>query len=396
MWSVSCGIGVRRDEFEDKFTKIFGSLSPSDTYFFIINGNLCQNIALLSKEDVKFAVPINGHSYAMKQTTLAKWFMAAAVFFAMASCNGTSEEQAEPQRIVRIDEAIASYKDLDSVSRAGLRDSLHDALSAYAQVLRLDTVGDSELLSISESYPVEMFTPEVEKVFLSLDTIESDLGATLAAADKQGLGLPRHTYAAVVWGRPESMLLNGDIMLVALNHYLGASHEAYDHWPEYKRKLKSPEMLVYDIAEAEMGMKYPYSAAQSGATLLSHMLYDGALAYCKKELVPDASEARALGFTDQELADLYSNESFMWGKLVSGQMLHSTDADLIARLTTPAPASPAISPNAPGRAVRFAGYRIVCAYMQRNPETKLSDLLSPTFYNSPDVLTKAAYNPQGK
>ena len=45
----------------------------------------------------------------------------------------------------------------------------------------------------------------------------------------------------------------------------------------------------------------------------------------------------------------------------------------------------------PGRVGRFIGYRIVQAYLTRHPETKLNELLSPTFYTSSMTLPDSGY-----
>ena len=59
----------------------------------------------------------------------------------------------------------------------------------------------------------------------------------------------------------------------------------------------------------------------------------------------------------------------------------------------PAQNSAPISPDAPGRAAVYIGYRIVCAYMSAHPATSLRTLLTPAFYASPSLLRRAAYQP---
>ncbi len=79
--------------------------------------------------------------------------------------------------------------------------------------------------------------------------------------------------------------------------------------------------------------------------------------------------------------------------MAADNLIYSTDMSIARRLSEPSPSSTLISPNLPGRVGRYIGYRIVDAYIANNPGTKLSDILSPDFYNSPSVLINSGYAP---
>lgn len=124
-------------------------------------------------------------------------------------------------------------------------------------------------------------------------------------------------------------------------------------------------MLPYDLAEALIAEAYPYdSLAIARRTVLSRLLYEGALAYAKTQVVPEASEALALGYNEATMADIHSNEAFIWRHLIEGQMLYSTDATLMEKLFDPAPQTYIISPDAPGRVVRYIGLQIVTSFLK--------------------------------
>ena len=323
------------------------------------------------------------------------WALMALTMITATGCQKSQESTpTADEEILRLDQVAYDYADMDSAERAEIRATLGGPLKAYMEVVNQDTAAtadDVTLLAWSESTPVEMFVEATDTLYEDMSAYEKELGAMLAKSSELGLKIPRHTYAAVVWGRPESMILNVSVMLVALNHYLGAEHPAYEHWPEYMRQNKEPEALAYDIAEAEIGLAYPYNAPAEKNTVLSRMLYEGALAYAKTQVIKDAKAGLALGFTDRQMADLAENEAFMWKKLATGQMLYSTDAELHDRLFRPAPTTTAISPQAPGRAVRYTGLRIVESYVKANPDATLPFLLSPEFYANPQSLAKAKY-----
>jgi hypothetical protein len=318
--------------------------------------------------------------------------LAALLAAGITACDKVGSS-ADSEEILRLDKDLYNYKNLSEVERSRMRDSLNAPIKALSQVLEFDTLCDESLLAWSSSMPVEVFSPMADTAFVKINDIEKKLGATLANAQNLGLELPHRKYVAVVWGRPESIVFNDSVALIALNHYLGANSPAYEHWPSYKRMLKRKDMLVYDVAEATVATEYPYQANEDNNTVLSHMLYEGALAYIKMQIVPDAKLSNALGLSEQQMQDTESNLSFMWGKMAAEQMLYSTDIDLIERLFAQLPYSSPISPKAPGRCVRLLGYKIVQSYVKHNKNVPLAQLLSPGFYASKQTLSDAKFSP---
>lgn len=307
----------------------------------------------------------------------------------ITACSKKEATEVEPANITRLEMKLNGYADLDSDARSAIRDSFRTEFEALTEVLTLGPADDATLTVWSGSMPMEMFTPQVRKVFPNVDSLELAIATIMKRADAQGLKLPKLRYATTVWGRPESMIFTDSVLLIALNHYLGSDNEAYAHWPEYRRNLKRPQLLPYDIAEALVATAYPYT--DDNPTVQSRMLYEGALVQAKMMLVPNATADKALGFTTEQYRDVKDNRSFIWQKIVSGKMLTSTDADLIDRLFALLPSSTPISNDAPGRAARIIGYEAAQSYAEKHPEAKLSDLFNPAYYTSPEALSIAGY-----
>lgn len=321
--------------------------------------------------------------------------IAALAVATVASCDKIRNND-KPAEITRLDHVLYEYKDLDSTKRADIRADYNAEITAMSEVLEFDTLCDESVMAWSASLPVEMFSPMADTAFADMTKIEKQLGSTIANTRKVKLKLPKRRYVAVVWGRPESIVFNDSIALIALSHYLGENSPAYEGWPQYKRMLKRKDMLVYDILEATIATSYPFDPKQGENTVLSHILYEGALAYAKMQLIPDAILSNALGLSDAQLKDTESNIQYMWGKLATEQMLYSTDNDLIERLFAQLPYSSPISPSAPGRCVRVLGYQIVQSYMKNHKGTILEYLLTPAFYSSRQTLVDAKYTPTNR
>lgn len=299
----------------------------------------------------------------------------------VASCERA--RHGEQQEVTPVYRFFAEYAAGDTVSG-----NLEPDLCAFMQVLGRGT-STEDLAAWAASPAVRVFTPAVDSVFPSLAGLERELGHMLGEADAQGLSLPRRHYAAVVWGRQESIVFCDSVMLIALNHYLGEDFPGYSHLEGYMRRYKTPENLPVDIAEALVATRYPYEGLPESC-VLSRLLYEGALAEAKMRLT-GRSAACVLGYTDEEYSGLLERESDIWRVLVARQLLYSAlplDAD---RLVQPAPSSSVVASDIPGRVGRFVGYRIVESYLKANGGVSLPQLLSPAFYNSDETLRNSGY-----
>lgn len=289
------------------------------------------------------------------------------------------------------------YTDLDEWDSrpASWRDSVMTADSAAIGVMFSylnisDNPTDTLLSQWSQSRAVQAFTPPTLAVYPNLDNLETQIGQIAYNARKAKLDIPSRTYAAVVWGNTRSMVLTDSVMLIALNHYLGADFEGYASLPEYLRQSKTPQRLPIDIAEALIKNRYPFQT-DSSTTVLSRMLYEGAVLMAKIKLLPDYQVAEVMGYSDHQLKWLTANSSQVWNALVSKQMLYSKSTLLADELINPAPGTLVLGPDVPPRAGRYVGYSIVESYLLANQATPLSELLSPSFYNNPSVLIESAY-----
>lgn len=301
-----------------------------------------------------------------------RFLVPLTILTAATSCG--PDQNAEPREVTPVYEEFANYSHTNTLSP-----------EAGALLAVVGTDADTW----SESQAVKVFTPDVDSVFAQgLQPLEQGIANIYAKADSEGLNLPDYRFGAVVWGRPESIIFCDSVALIALNHYLGAEYPGYSHLEPYRRRYKTPDRIVLDLAEALVATAYPYSAASEDATVLSRQLYEGALAEARIRLT-GSSDAAALGYTKDEYQTLLNREQDMWRTLVAHDLLYSTRPLDAERLLAPAPSTAVLV--APARAGRFIGLQIVRAYLKANPETPLSQLLSPAFYASDATLRDSRY-----
>lgn len=321
--------------------------------------------------------------------------LAAVGLLAQVGTGCRRHEAAAPVKIVRLDSVVAAWPAMDANARTAMADSMADGLEALFFVM--DTpLTDSTLAKYSRSRAVAVFSPDVARLLPSLDGAERQLGELreALAAELPGLAFPT-IYGVVSPYRKWIFQVDG-VMLIGLNHYLGPDYAGYEGFEEYVRSGKRIENLAPDVAEALLAGEKPFETNATGApTLLARMLYDGALAYAKTQLLPSVSARQALGYDDGQWKWLGDNESRIWDKMIKEGYLYSVDPMIGDRLLLPSPRSTLINPECPGRAGRYIGWRIVEAFVKNNPgEASLSFLLSPEFYGSETTLQESQYAPR--
>ncbi len=320
---------------------------------------------------------------------------AAIVFVSVLfGCKGHGTQVPVPDSIHVADvyRIMYDYGRADSSARAGLIGADTAETMAFMKVVAESPVTQERIQGWSWSLPVLIFTPAVDSVYNNTESLSTAIGNVLARMRQQGINLPERRYAAVVWGRYESVMFVDSVMLVAMNHYLGAEYDGYSHFPLYMRLVKEPKLMPYDIAEALVATEMPYEGGDN-ATALSRMIYEGALTVAKIRAVDGGNHQDALGYRPEQLRFLETEEANLWRSLVSQGLLYDTSRTTVRKLVDPAPNTSLLDNRCPGRAGRYIGFRIVEAYLDKHPEATLPFLLSPEFYNSSSVLEQAHYEP---
>ncbi|MDE6484615.1 MAG: hypothetical protein K2L14_04405 [Duncaniella sp.] len=304
----------------------------------------------------------------------------AAAFTAACTWTPGAPAPAAPADIVRLD-IPALQGDSSAFMAAGAPASL------WLRIVGADTTRTSEYFASLQGKPYNQFVGES---FASVDSLASALGSIFNNVAALTGAEPPVMAATVVSPYNQSVVTADSVVYIALNHYLGAHHDFYAYFPYYQRRLKEPSRIGIDVAEAVVSERFPYSPASKYPTALSRMAAEGAVVEAVMQLT-GASEREALGYSPDEYAWLEQNEQPAWESLVTRDLIFSTDPAVTETLVRPNSVTSFLHPEAPGRAGRFIGHRIVRSYLKKHPSATLSTLLSPDFYNDPNLLEKAEY-----
>lgn len=186
------------------------------------------------------------------------------------------------------------------------------------------------------------------------------------------------------------VIVTDTITLIALDTYLGASHDFYYDIYDYIKLNMDKDQIVPDLAFS-YAEKYIYQPKRK--TLLDEMIYFGKTLYFKDVMLPDTPDEIKIGYTKDQLEWAAINEENIWQHFVENEMLFSTNNKLPARFINPAPFSKfnlELDGESPGRLGQYIGWQIVRAYAEKNDAT-LQEILS---MSAEDIFNNAKYKPR--
>ena len=165
-----------------------------------------------------------------------------------------------------------------------------------------------------------------------------------------------------------------ELLLIALDTYLGKDHPLYVGIQDFIRKNFNKEQIVPDVAAAFAETKIQKPTSR---TFLANLIYYGKILYLKDMLIPFKSDAEKIGYTPKEQDWAKANEDQIWRYFVEKELLYSSDPQLGPRFLFPAPFSKfylELDNEAPARLGQFIGWQIVRQYMGKN-EVSLQEML---------------------
>jgi len=129
-----------------------------------------------------------------------------------------------------------------------------------------------------------------------------------------------------------------------------------------------------------------------GNTMLDHMIHNGKSLYLLEQLLPAIPDSIIQEYTAEQLDWCESNQQPIWASFIRDDLFYETDVRKFNKLVNPSPGSPGMPDVAPGRTANFIGSKIVSAFMSKNPNLSLNDLI--LWQDSQEILDKSKYKPR--
>lgn len=266
------------------------------------------------------------------------------------------------------------------------------ALKADFPFLFPETIQDSAWVNRIKDTLQQQILLEAKSNFNDFSKTEKDISNLfkhIKYYDKT-FKLPRVITVADYVNYRKKVIVNDKLLIINLMNYLGKDHEFYQNISPYIAERMDEQQILPEITE-EYAKRYAYQTSRR--TFLDEIIYLGKLHYFKDVMLPDATDANKIGYSEQDVAWAKENEAQIWSYFVENEMLFSSDSKLFARFTAAAPFSKfylEIDNQSPGRLGQYIGWQIVRAFAEKTDK----DVLSVLTTESEEIFKIANYKPK--
>jgi hypothetical protein len=179
---------------------------------------------------------------------------------------------------------------------------------------------------------------------------------------------------------------------IGLDLFLGAQYPGYNPeiFPAYIRRQFQRDYITIRLAKAVA--QNTFGDLPPGNRLLDMMLYNGKMLYIVDCMLPAVPDSMKMGYTTEQIEGCEANEQAVWARLLTQNLLYSSDFEEFRKLVTPSPNAPVVYQEAPGEIGNWIGWQIVKAYMKRHPETTMEALQK--MQDAQKFLEQAKYKPR--
>ncbi len=182
-----------------------------------------------------------------------------------------------------------------------------------------------------------------------------------------------------------------DDMIIALDMYLGQLDEYRKmRIPLYKIQNMNREHVARD---AMYELYYYHFMEKPGKDFLQLMINRGKHLYFLDAMMPQTADPVKIGYSPEKMEWCKANEKNIWAFVIENELLYSSNTQITRKFFTDGPFTSEFSADSPARIGEWLGWQIVRAYMDRNPQISLSQLIEEK--DAQEILKKSAYKPVG-
>ncbi len=327
------------------------------------------------------------------------YWMPLLMAFFMVSCSGTGKRNLliDVSKIEVSPVVFKRYeKQLFTINRDSFKQELKKIAPEFPVFLNTDLDDTLNLIRLNDF----ITSPLNSKLYDSVQALFQNLAVfeeQLTEAFKRyrfyfpDIALPRvYSYVSGLSYEYPVQFYAGD-MIVALDMYLGKDFSEYRRMglPLYKIERMNRDFMVRDC----INELYFYTILEKpGKNILQKMISEGKRLYFLDAILPEVADNIKIGYPENKLNWCRQNESKIWAFMIENEILFSSDMLVFRKFFTDGPYSNSFSTDSPARMGEWVGWQIVRAYMNRNPEITLKQLLIEE--DAQKILTGSRYKPK--
>ena len=187
---------------------------------------------------------------------------------------------------------------------------------------------------------------------------------------------------------------NGEGIGLGLDLFLGDEFDYRSLNPtdpafsDYLTRTYNREHVTRKIAEVLIEDKLPPPTKND---FMTYMIWGGKKLFILDKILDFKPDTIITEFTENQLNWSRENQAGIWNYFFEKNLFYATNPNLFNKLIAPAPGVPDMPPDAPGGVANYIGWLIVEAYMERNPNESIMDLIANM--DAQDILDKSRYKP---
>lgn len=189
-------------------------------------------------------------------------------------------------------------------------------------------------------------------------------------------------------------IITDDAFIVGLHQHLGANYSLYktpmiqETYPPYLSSRFAPEYISINCMKNAVLDMFPENPEEK--PLVQQMVEKGKRLYVLSKLLPYKEEYQLIGYSKEQLKDVYAHEAQVWSLFIQNNLLQSIDNNVIKNYVSEGPKTQELGEAAPGNIGSFTGWQIVKKFMDKNPGTGLVQLMG---MDPEQLFEQAKYKP---
>ncbi len=250
----------------------------------------------------------------------------------------------------------------------------------------------AQLFRMVQEPSLQQLVKETDSRFSNMDALEDELTTAYKHLKHFYPEAKVPKLATFVTGMGQDLYLDDSLLVWGLEFFIGPTAKYRPQYPKYILKRYDKP---YVVPTTVLLLSNQYNKTEEADnTMLSEMIANGKSLYFAQRLLPCTPDSLLIGYTNQEIADVYYNQQRIWAHFVEKGLLFETDQFKIKKYVGERPNVPEIGKKCPGRIGAWVGWQIVRKYMEEKPNVTLPQLMAET--NARKILNDSKYKPKKK
>jgi hypothetical protein len=300
-------------------------------------------------------------------------------------------------KIERLDKQLFSLKTKKEIAEFLKKNQLFT--QKYLQIQRFpsDTLAINEIYNLISNKDLQKLQQDCDAYFGEMKDVEKELTEVFKniKAYYPTFNPPKKIYTMITgYGsgakltQTPDLVISPEIVVIGLEFFLGKNYKYQPPYPDYISRRYNKKAISIFIAQAIGGAFNLYNTKDQ--TALAEMIFYGKSFYFMQSVVPCLADSTVLGYTKNQMDSARTYKEVIWTHYVDKKIFYQTSHFIKKDYVEDTPFTLPISQEwCPGAIGKWTGLRIIKKYMQKHPETNLTDLMKKQ--EALQILEEAGY-----